>query len=206
MQILFLNEWLKGLYITELIEKAFCCKTESLVSEQISLEVNSASINVSGASCCITFHKCREINLYCSIFQTNEYLWITYLNLCRHHVTQILEIPEIKFKNVRVSSLNCELCIRIYRNVIERIVWLWFDKYISVGIASLLCIHISKSLFVDNLALKIKYYFVRTTEVKEKARIIAWQRVKIIWSISAFTAFVESRVSNIDKTFGVECS
>ena len=128
------------------------------------------------------------------------------MNLCCHHVTEILEVSEIKFKNVGVSSLNCELSVRINRNIIERIVWLRFDKYISVRISRLLCIHISKSLLVYNLTLKIKDYFIGTTEVKEKAWIIAWQGVQIVWSISAFTTLVESRVSNINKTFGVKCS
>ena len=128
------------------------------------------------------------------------------MNLCCHHVTEILEVSEIKFKNVGVSSLNCELSVRINRNIIERIVWLRFDKYISVRISRLLCIHISKSLLVYNLTLKIKDYFIGTTEVKEKAWIIAWQGVQIVLSISAFTTLVESRVSNINKTFGVKCS
>jgi hypothetical protein len=83
------------------------------------------------------------------------------------------------------------------------LVWLSFYHNVSVRIACLFSLHVTKPELIYYFTLQIENHFVRSAEVEEKTGVIARDRIKIVRRINTFTPFVESRLSDIDETFRV---
>jgi len=60
-------------------------------------------------------------------------------------------------------------------------------------------------VLINHLALQVKLNFLRTTEIQIEARIIARNRIQVVWCVAALlTPFVERWLRYIDQTLLVQ--
>lgn len=88
-----------GLFIAELVEKAFGCKTGGLVTEDISLEVNSASVHETRGALLVALEQRGKVELDRGVLEANHYLAVVYEDLRFHDVGEVLEVAEVELHN-----------------------------------------------------------------------------------------------------------
>lgn len=78
--------------------------------------------------------------------------------------------------------------------------------YVSVRVTCLFRLHVTEPELIYYFALQIENHLVRSAEIEEETRVIAGDRIQIVGRIDAFTALVESWLSDINETFCVKSS
>lgn len=92
------NIWSSRLDISLFCKKATCCKWSDVWTENMRLPVDISSDLVSGLFSCVGLLNLAQVNCYLVGFEASYYFWVSYFLWESLDLTQILEIPDIKWK------------------------------------------------------------------------------------------------------------
>ena len=172
----------KRLLISFSIKKSTACEALNHITECMSFIKHSASNLVPAFVLLVAYLHFGKINFNLTLFVSQKYFTIIYINLESCVIRYPLPVSEININWYMIVFLNAHFCVIIYWEIISIFVKIWSFYYIHIFVSDMIRMNLSEPLTVKKFTIKFELESVFLWEVVEKTRSITtyWMHIRII--------------------------